>query len=467
MNKVIIRILCLLVASQICTLNIMAQEPAKINGTSSRKFGKTAVLYKIVAGEAKPLAQSDIQEDGSFGFLFTPQYEGFYMLGTVHEESLPGDPRGKIDLYFKGGEDLTINLTDSVYYLSGKKVSKESKVMYNWYQESNQLMTKGIEFGKVNSTYVDFFPELDRVVNGMPDFIKKNKTGNKVFDAYFPTYIDWSTMHYAINLIVTPRQVHPRVEEWNPYYDKMYVKNLTKNAAAFYRFPWAVRLLGNTQNLEMRRDKKPSFRDFDYTLSQTVNDTLKGDVVVRGLEGVRNQNRNAYEIAMQNYGKYIVTDEQKRRKEAVNVTMAQLKAGDQGMDFELPDVNGKNVKFADLRGKIVLIDVWATWCAPCKAEIPHMKRLEEEFKGTDLEIVSISTDNIADKEKWRKMVEKEQLGGIQLFTNGSDAFSKYYKVESIPRFILFDRDGKIIALHSARPSNPELKKQIAALLAKK
>lgn len=467
MNKVIVRLMCLLVALQMGTLSVMAQEPAKINGKSTRKYGKTAVLYKIVAGEAKALAQSDIQADGSFGFLFTPQYEGFYMLGTVYEESLGMDPRGKIDLYFKGGEDLNIHLTDSVYYMTGKKVSKENKAMYNWYQESFQLMEKGIEFGKVNSTYVDFFPELDRVVNGMPGFLKKNKTGNKVFDAYFPTYMDWSTMHYAINLIVTPRQVHPRIEEWNPYYGKMYVKNLTKNAAEFYRFPWAVRLLGNTQNLERRRDKDANYRDFDYTLSQTMNDTLKGDVVVRGLEGIQNQNRQAFDLTIQNYGKYIVTDEQKARAAAVNVKMAQTKAGDPGMNFELEDVNGKKVKFADLKGKIVLIDVWATWCAPCKAEIPHLKKIEAEFKGTDLEVVSISIDAKADKEKWRKMVEKEQLGGVQLFTNGDDAFAKYYKIEGIPRFMLFDRDGKIISLSSARPSNPELKKQIAALLAKK
>lgn len=467
MNKVIVRIACLLIALQMGAIGVMAQNPVKIDGKSSRKYAKTAVLYKVVAGEAKPMAMMDIQPDGTFGFLFTPQYEGFYMVGTTHEESLAMDPRGRIDLYFKGGEELAINLTDSVYYMTGKKISKENKAMYAWYQESYPLMEKAIEFGRVLSTYVDFFPELNRVLDATPTLLKKNKTGNKVFDANFPKYIDMATMHYAVNLIATPRKAHPTVEEWDPYYATISVKSLTKNAADFYRFPWAVRLLGTAQGLERRRDVNANYRDFDYTLSQTTSDTLKGDVVVRGLEGIQNQNRNAYETAIKNYGQYIVTDEQKARKEAVNIKMAQLKAGDQGMEFELEDVNGKKVKFADLKGKIVLIDVWATWCAPCKAEIPHLKRLEEEFKGTDLEVVSISIDNINDKGKWRSMVEKEQLGGHQLFVNGDDAFAKYYKIESIPRFMLFDRTGKIISLTAARPSNPELKKQITALLAKK
>lgn len=465
--KIIKRLLFLVVALQITAISAMAQKAVKIEGNSSRKDAKMAILFKVVAGEPVATVLSDIQPDGTFGFLFTPQYEGLYMIGTSNDQSLVKNPSGKADLYLKGGEEFGINLTDSVYYLTGKKISKENKAMYNWYQASYQMMTKGIEFEKVLSTYVDFFPELNRVNEAIPNLLKNNKTGNKVFDAYFPAYIDWATKLYAVNMLTTPRKAHPTMEEWDPYYETISVKNLTRNASDFYRFPWAVRLLGSTQGLEIRRNKSTNYRDLDYAMSQTVNDTLKGDVVVQAIEGIKNQDRKAFKETMEKYGKYIVTDAQKARTDVVAVQMAQIKVGDQGMDFEMEDVNGKKVKFSDLKGKIVLIDVWATWCAPCKTEIPFLKKLEEEFKGTDLEVISISIDKVSDKETWKKMVEKEQLGGIQLFANGDQELSKYYKIESIPRFMLFDKEGKIISLNAPRPSTPTLKMQIEALLKRK
>ena len=119
------------------------------------------------------------------------------------------------------------------------------------------------------------------------------------------------------------------------------------------------------------------------------------------------------------------------------------------------------------KGKVVLVDVWATWCGPCKVEIPHLKKLEEEMKGKNVEIISLSTDDPKDKAKWLKMIKDENLGGTQLFAGGpSNEFSQYYKVNTIPRFLVFDKQGKIVTVDSPRPSNPELKTLLEKELAK-
>ena len=144
--------------------------------------------------------------------------------------------------------------------------------------------------------------------------------------------------------------------------------------------------------------------------------------------------------------------------------LAQLKAGDAGLNFAYPAPNGKTVKFEDLRGKVVLIDVWATWCGPCKAEIPYLKKLEEEMKGTNLQIVSISVDEAKDKAKWAKMIKDENLGGLQLFASGWGDLAQYYKIKGIPRFMIFDKEGKIVTTDSPRPSNPELKTLLNKIL---
>ena len=137
---------------------------------------------------------------------------------------------------------------------------------------------------------------------------------------------------------------------------------------------------------------------------------------------------------------------------------------------QLKDMNGNPVNTAELglKGPIV-ISFWATWCAPCKAEIPHLKALEEELSGSDIVFMSISLDKKADLQKWKNFVKKEALGGVQLIAENdfNSDLANTYKINSIPRFLLFDKSGNIINTQADRPSNPELKKQLKELLESK
>ena len=126
--------------------------------------------------------------------------------------------------------------------------------------------------------------------------------------------------------------------------------------------------------------------------------------------------------------------------------------------FNYPDVNGKKVSLDDLKGKYVYIDVWATWCAPCKREIPFLKELNEQYSGKDLAIVSLSIDKMEDKEKWMKMVADENLKGIQIIADDewNSEFVSAYEIQGIPRFILIDKEGNIVDADAPRPSDPRL-----------
>jgi thiol-disulfide isomerase/thioredoxin len=113
----------------------------------------------------------------------------------------------------------------------------------------------------------------------------------------------------------------------------------------------------------------------------------------------------------------------------------------------------------DLKGKYVYVDVWATWCGPCKAEIPSLKKVEKEYHGKNIEFVSTSVDVAEDHGKWVSMVEEKELGGIQLMTdqNWKSQFVKDYGINGIPRFILIDPSGNIVSADAPRPSDPKLK----------
>jgi thiol-disulfide isomerase/thioredoxin len=110
--------------------------------------------------------------------------------------------------------------------------------------------------------------------------------------------------------------------------------------------------------------------------------------------------------------------------------------------------------------------VWATWCGPCLAEIPHLKKVEAKYHGKNIEFLSISVDTEKDYEKWKKMVVSKELGGIQLFAdkNWTSDFIKAYGINAIPRFILIGPDGKVIKADATRPSSASLTELLDSLL---
>ena len=132
--------------------------------------------------------------------------------------------------------------------------------------------------------------------------------------------------------------------------------------------------------------------------------------------------------------------------------------GTKAPNFEYVDVTGKKVKLEDFKGQYVYIDIWATWCGPCRAEIPALKQTEAKYHGKKIAFVSISVDVDKDFEKWKKFVAEKQLGGTQLFAdkNWESDFMKHFGVTSIPRFLLIDPQGNVVNADANRPSDPKL-----------
>jgi len=123
-----------------------------------------------------------------------------------------------------------------------------------------------------------------------------------------------------------------------------------------------------------------------------------------------------------------------------------IHVGDQVIDFTLNDMNGKPVSIIDYRSKFVLIDFWASWCAPCRAENPNLLKVYEEYNSKGFEIIGISLDT--KKDAWLSAIEKDNLS----WTNLSDLKgwksepAQHYEIKGIPRNMLIDKTGKIIAV---------------------
>lgn len=141
-------------------------------------------------------------------------------------------------------------------------------------------------------------------------------------------------------------------------------------------------------------------------------------------------------------------------------------AGNASPGFEYENFKGGKTKLEEFRGKYVYIDVWATWCGPCRAEIPFLQKIEEKYKGKNIEFISLSVDEAKNYDKWKTMVKDKQLGGVQVIAdnNWTSSFITAYGINSIPRFILIDPKGNVVDANAKRPSEAALQTQLDALL---
>ena len=133
------------------------------------------------------------------------------------------------------------------------------------------------------------------------------------------------------------------------------------------------------------------------------------------------------------------------------------KPGEAAIDFTYPDRNGNKFALSDFKGKLVYVDVWATWCGPCVREIPHLIKLEKDYHNKDIVFLSVSVDD--NKEAWEKMLEEYNLGGVQLIGDKGwqTTIMQSYAIDGIPRFMLFNKEGNIISLMAPRPSSEDIR----------
>ena len=128
--------------------------------------------------------------------------------------------------------------------------------------------------------------------------------------------------------------------------------------------------------------------------------------------------------------------------------------------FTVTALDGSKFNLDEMGGRVVLIDFWATWCGPCNAELPHVKKIAKEFAGQPLVIISVSWDN--DETKWKNFISKNEMTWVQ-YRDADHSLSGRFGVEAIPHYFTIDADGVLTAemLGSGSDVEGKLKKLIA------
>src|SRR5512147_483916 len=115
--------------------------------------------------------------------------------------------------------------------------------------------------------------------------------------------------------------------------------------------------------------------------------------------------------------------------------------GSTAADFTLPDLNGNKIKLSDQKGKVVLLEFWATWCPPCRSSIPGLEKLHKTYKDKGLVLLAVSMDQ-GGWDEVRSFIASQGMTYIVL--KGDDEVASQYQVRTIPMTLVLNREGKIV-----------------------
>lgn len=411
-----------------------------------------------------------LDENGHFEIPFRPQEASFYDLMI---------DRKLIKLFLKPGDNAVINF-DGINPQPLVTFDGDGKLENQYLQAKQQQIPNLLQANQRNYSLpeAEFMKITDENLQKTTAHLEQYAKSNPGMDAEFlavekaeATYL-WADQffsypkyhpHYAQNPSYQPSAAFNAYKEKvdlnnnmaiaSPNYQKYLVHNLYEEASALLKADPSLESQENAMtltNLKVVKEKFTGQRVKNFLTFTVFQDHLKYQSV------------NNLKALMEEFNK---SNTNAMYKQIVNAEYNKWVHLDKGMpapNFVYNDINGKEVALSDLKGKYVYVDIWATWCGPCKKEIPHLEALQEEYKNNSkIAFVSVSIDKNVDA--WEKMVKNKNMQGIQLIADkaGNSQISKDYQVSGIPRFILVDDEGKILDVKAPRPSSPQIKNILA------
>jgi len=261
-------------------------------------------------------------------------------------------------------------------------------------------------------------------------------TGSKVYNEMkaFDQQVGPTVMTVHHNANVTINRATPEQQR-----DTMYFKMLDKKVQAF-------RKSRGEKIIEFAKANPDSYFALQALAESVSGYSVKSDVVLPIFNKLSEELRLSYG----GQGLYKLLN-------AHTVTAL----GAVAPNFTLKDVNGKPVSLSDYKGKLVLVEFWASWCSPCRAESPNLLKQYAAFKDKGFEILGVSVDS--DKAKWLEAIKKDGLTWTQVsdLKGWDNDARKVYGISGVPANFLISREGKIIGNHLM---GEELNKKLAELL---
>ncbi|MFI5130733.1 MAG: TlpA family protein disulfide reductase [Chitinophagales bacterium] len=420
------------------------------------------VLYQIKNGEAVKIASQRPDENWNCTFKVDVK-EGMFFISR-------GGGKGGIFfphvIYLKTGEDKKVDL----FYTKPVSLEFDSCVVDQPNAETKSLQAWTIAFNKYADAAkrkpAESYKKYDELVKFASSFLKTNKTTNTYFNTWLADKIDTDVKYFRAANFFRFGRLNGRYDSsaagqsfYKPLYDKKII-----NDARLLRSEHGMELLNYTFGYWKLKEGSTTEQLVANLFSpenaaEISNSSVKVAFLLYKMPGIREY--EDFVKYVQPYKNLFTTTEQKALYQKRYEELYLFAKGTPGYDFRLKDVNDKIYTLSSFKGKVVVIDMWAMWCAPCLAEKPVMEKIAEGYHDrNDIVFVGVSTDGLNRKEVWKNFVKKKGFTSVELLSNHTESIQKYYKIEGIPRFLVFDREGKIVTVDAPMPSNSEFKKLI-------
>ncbi len=430
--------------------NIQAQ--IKIDGKLNTYQGQEIALFGVQEGALKLYDIQQLDVDSIFSFSIANAPSGFYYLGSSE------NPKSVFDhLYLKAGQHANLTIENQTI----EPVSLPNREAFVYWQNWEVLKKEALDGAWMKARDLKHAEEvLVKYQNALTDFTSSLKSEDQTLNLLMQLIVQTEfDMFWMRNYSMVQPEVRELLKQ-NSIMQEIYNRKLT--SADILKIKDGAMLISMFPSFKAYWQMHKTDDYLRYSINVFDNDTLKGryltdNIIQRKVSG------SYFDKLMAEYGEVLVTEAQKLELKAYQSEIMKFAEGTDALDFAYPDVEGKMHALSDYRGKVVLVDVWATWCAPCKAEIPHLELLVSNYKDRDdIVFISVSINRQKDREKWHSFVKERHLKGIQLLADKgfNSKILKDYEISGVPRFMLFDKDGKILSVNAPRPSNPQLKQLI-------
>lgn len=420
---------------------------------------KPNVDYAIISGKIKTtektlkliqnqelLKEIQIQKDGSFR-------DTIRNIGDKNYFYLAVDPASVLPLFLEGGSDVSLEIKGNIADAKVTENDKSENTKYlnfkDKYISENLVQRQEMLFAQ---SPTEFKKNITTSLEKLRDELKKYKTDD-TFSELENKWIDFQIIfmlknYPSINQYLTQKEKPiqtPKNFEGNTndidYDNNLYFSNLDP-----YRKLVQEHYLNDFfKKMDRGENLKKDFETLEKIKSESIKDNFS-QIFVQFVGQNTANSELFYQFILKNSKDKRVINEAKRIVELTKKTAA----GSFAPSFNYENYNGGTTSLESLKGKPVYIDIWASWCGPCRGEIPYLKNLEKQFHDK-VHFVSISIDE--EKNHWKDFVKANNLVGIQLFGGAQAQILQDYSISEIPRFILIDKNGKIVASDAPRPSS--------------